>query len=53
MIDTISLVAILTASGALVVSILTHVKHSSCWGITVDTVDTITPQAIDKNISSV
>ena len=53
MIDTISLVAILTASGALVVSILTHIKHSSCWGVSIDTVDTTIPQAIDKNISSV
>ena len=53
MIDTISLVAILTASGALVVSILTHIKHSSCWGFTIDTVDTITPPTIDKNISQV
>ena len=53
MIDIGSLIAILTASGALVVSILTHIKHSSCFGITVDTVDTITPPTIDKNISQV
>ncbi len=53
MIDTGSLIAILTASGALVVSILTHIKHSECYGFKVDTVDTTSPQAIDKNISSV
>jgi len=53
MLDIGSLIAIITASGALVVSIITHIKHSSCFGITIDTVDTITPQAIDKNISQV
>ena len=50
MIDISSLIAILTASGALVVSILTHIKHSECYGFKVDTTS---PQAIDKNISSV
>ena len=53
MLDIGSLIAIITASGALVVSIITHIKHSSCFGITVDTVDTITPPIIDKNISQV
>ena len=53
MIDIGSLIAILTASGALLVSILTHIKHSECWGVSIDTVDTTSPQAIDKNISSV
>ena len=52
MIDTGSLIAILTASGALVISILTHIKHSSCWGVSIDTVDTTTP-AIDRNITQV
>ena len=53
MLDIGSLIAIITASGALVVSILTHIKHSECWGVSIDTVDTITPPTIDKNISQV
>ncbi len=52
MIDIGSLIAILTASGALIISILTHIKHSECYGFKVDTVDTITP-VIDKNITQV
>ena len=52
MLDIGSLIAIITASGALVVSIITHIKHSSCFGITIDTVDTTTP-TIDRNISAV
>ena len=49
MIDIGSLIAILTASGALVVSIITHIKHSECWGVSIDT----TTPTIDKNISQV
>lgn len=37
MLDTISLVAIITASGALLVSVLTHIRHSQCWCFSVDT----------------
>ena len=47
-----SLIAIITASGALIVSILTHIRHSACCGITIDTVDTTTP-VIDRNITQV
>ena len=49
MIDTGSLIAITTASGALIVSIITHIKHSECWGVSIDT----TTPIIDKNISTV
>jgi antitoxin (DNA-binding transcriptional repressor) of toxin-antitoxin stability system len=49
MLDIGSLIAIITASGALVVSIITHIKHSECWGVSIDT----TTPAIDRNITQV
>lgn len=37
MIDPITLIAIITGIGGLIVSILTHIKHSSCFGVEIDT----------------
>ena len=35
--DSISIIAIIAGCTALVVAILTHVRHSTCFGIEVDT----------------
>jgi hypothetical protein len=37
--DTVSLIAIISASSALVVSILTHIKYSSCCGFKLRTTE--------------
>ena len=49
MIDTGSLIAIITASGALLVSVLTHIRHSQCWCFSIDT----TNDTIDTKVSQV
>ena len=35
--DPITIVLIITSSSALIVSLLTHIRHSSCFGINIDT----------------
>ena len=35
--DPITIVLIITSSSALIVSLLTHIRHSSCLGINIDT----------------
>jgi len=35
--DPITIVLILTSTSALIVSLLTHIRHSSCFGINIDT----------------
>ena len=43
MIDPITLVAVITACSALIVSVLTHIKHSQCFGIDITTTESNTP----------
>lgn len=43
MIDPITIVAIITACSALVVSVLTHIKRSKCCGIDITTSVNRTP----------
>lgn len=37
--DTVSLIAIISASSALVVAILTHIKYSKCYGFILRTTE--------------
>jgi hypothetical protein len=41
--DAIALTALLTAIGSMAVSILTHIKHSKCYGIDITTTESHTP----------
>ena len=35
--DPLTIVLIITSSSALIVSLLTHIRHSSCFGVNIDT----------------
>ena len=43
MIDAVSIVAIIAGCSALIVAILTHIKHSECWGMNITTTESHTP----------
>ena len=53
--DTVSLIAIISASSALVVAVLTHIKYSRCFGFVLRTTEgneSITPSLITPLIKS-
>lgn len=46
--DSLSITAIIAGVGALIVSILTHIKHSKCFGVDLTTTQSTTPTTIKK-----
>ena len=46
MVDSLAITAIITSIGALIVSFLTHIKRSSCYGINIQTTQSTTPTTI-------
>jgi hypothetical protein len=53
--DTVSLIAIISASSALVVAVLTHIKYSKCFGFVLRTTEgneSITPSLTTPLIQS-
>jgi len=41
--DAIAITAIIAGCSALIVAILTHIKHSECWGVNITTTESHTP----------
>jgi len=41
--DAIAITAIIAGCSALLVAVLTHVKHSECWGLNITTTQSSTP----------
>jgi hypothetical protein len=46
MVDSLAITAIITSIGALIVSFLTHIKRSSCYGLNITTTQSTTPTTI-------